>query len=53
MGADEILKATALPDDPASLIRMIKRLAEEILALRAEISSIRRAVIYSSTPDHR
>jgi hypothetical protein len=53
MEADEIIKATALPDDPASLIRMIRGLAEEILALRAEVSSIRRAALYSSMPDHR
>ena len=53
MRTEDIVGAEALPTDANALIAMIRELAQEIVALREEVSSLRRAVLMSPHPDHR
>ncbi len=53
MNAEEIIRAAALPSDPGSLASMVKDLAREIAALRAEVASLRKAILQMPHPDHR
>lgn len=53
MKPEDIVRADALPSDPGSLISMVRELAREIEALRAEVSGLRKVILQLPHPDHR